>query len=77
MVIFSLIQRFFILNSYYKSRMAVCRSSSRLVIMIWHDSFSFSYNNFNSHTVIIESHVVIFQSQIVISQSYTLITETR
>ena len=45
MVIFCLIQRFLILNSYYKSRMAVFRS--RLVIMISHDSFSFSYSNFN------------------------------
>ena len=45
MVIFFLIQRFFVLNSYYKSRMAVFRS--RLVIMISHDSFSFSYSNFS------------------------------
>ena len=45
MVIFFLVQRFFILNSYYKSRMVVFRS--RLVIMISHDSFSFSYSNFN------------------------------
>ena len=41
---FFLTQRFFIVNSYYKSHMAIFHS--RLVIMISHDSFPFSYSNF-------------------------------
>ena len=60
---FFLIQRFFTLNCYYKSRMAVFRF--RLVIMISHDSFPFSYSNFSfsysdfriSHSDFSTSHI--------------------
>ena len=67
MVIFFLIQRFFILDSYYKSRMAVFRS--HLVIMISHV--------FQSRIVISISHTVIFESHVVIFESHIVITETR